>query len=74
VSHSYKEVFSDCIKCPTSGSLTRLFSVPISIQKSTHASSTVGRKRKVGSVVVAEIEEIKKEIKHSHKELKGRNK
>jgi len=72
ITHSYKEEQLECVKCGASNSLSRVYSAPINIRKPGNSQARKGRKP--GTVVVSEIEKIKKEIKKSQKELKNRKK
>ena len=66
--HSYKERLIDCPACDRKNTLKKQLNTPIQLLKSTKMG-----KNKAGSVVKAEINRVKEEIKQFEKDRKREN-
>ena len=67
VTHSYKEVYEECIKCGSIGTIKKVLSTPINIRNKT-ANST----NQVGAVVRQAIEDNKNELKEEKRKLRNK--
>ena len=63
--HSYKEIFTDCVKCDTSGSLKKQLNVPHYARKSMPAEDT-----KVGDITHQFIEENRDILRQQKQQIK----
>ena len=68
MTHSYKELQEECLKCGAVGHLDKVLSTPINIR-----NKTTNDKKQAGSVVNKAIEDNKRELKEEKRKLKNRS-